>query len=54
MIRLYWVSKLLGDIIALGWVNRAPMLSIALLGLLALGALFTAAQASAPFIYTLF
>ena len=54
MIRLYWLSKLVGNIIALGWINRNPMLSLGLLGLIALGLLFTAAQVSAPFIYTLF
>ena len=54
MIRLYWIGRILLDIIAFGWINRNPALSLALLGLLGLGALFTAAQVSAPFIYTLF
>lgn len=53
-IRIYWIGRLMFDIIALGITNRSPAVSVALLGLLLLGALFTAAQASAPFIYTLF
>lgn len=54
MLRLYWVLRSLQDIIVLGWVNRSPAVSLSLIAFLALGALFTAAQASAPFIYTLF
>ena len=54
LIRLYWFIRLIFDVISLGKVNRTPLLSLALLALLLLGVLFAAAQASAPFIYTLF
>ena len=54
MLRIYWIGKTLLDILVFGLVNRSPFVSAGLLGLIALGALFTAAQVSAPFIYTLF
>lgn len=54
MIKIYWIIRLLKDVIILGVVNRSPAVSLALIGLLILGALLTAAQVSAPFIYTLF
>ena len=50
----YWIGRLLRDIIAMAFVNRAYGMSLAILILLLLGALFSAAQVSAPFIYTLF
>ncbi len=54
MLLPYWISRTVRDIISFGIVNRAPGVSLAILGFLALGALFSAAQVSAPFIYTLF
>lgn len=54
MVKFYWIIRLLSDVVALGWTNRSPAVSLGLIGFLLLGALFTAAQASAPFIYTLF
>ncbi|MCA9538676.1 MAG: hypothetical protein KC620_07290 [Myxococcales bacterium] len=54
MRRLYWTLRLLRDIALLGIVDSRPGLSLALLLLVLLGLLITAAQVSAPFIYTLF
>lgn len=54
MLRLYWVGRLIRDVILAGIVNRSIIASLCVLGLLALGLVIAAAQVSAPFIYTLF
>ena len=45
---------MLRDIVLMGAVNRSFALALALISLLVVGLTIIAAQASAPFIYTLF
>ena len=52
--RLKWGIKLLTDVMRMSVVNKAYGMGIAMIGLLLLGLLLSAAQVSAPFIYTLF
>lgn len=54
LLRLRWALRLVRDIVLYGVVNRSPLTSGAILALLVLGLLISAAQISAPFIYTLF
>ena len=54
MLLPYWIQRIVRDVLWMSWVNRAPGLALAILGLMLLGALFSAAQISAPFIYKLF
>ena len=54
MLLPYWIGRLVRDVVAMAFVNRAYGMSLAILVFLMLGALISAAQVSAPFIYTLF
>lgn len=54
MMLLYWVSRNVRDVVWMSYHNKTPWLGITILGLMALGGLFSAASVSAPFIYTLF
>lgn len=49
-----WFARIVRDIGWYGVANRDLAVSIAILGLLAIGLLVIGAQASAPFIYALF
>jgi hypothetical protein len=51
---LYWVARLLRDIVWMGISNRSIGLSIAILFLLVVGFAAIGAKLAAPFIYTLF
>lgn len=52
--RLKWGGRLLLDVVRMSRVNRSYGLGLSIITLLFLGLLFSAAQVSAPFIYTLF
>ena len=54
MMGIRWFVRLVGDVVLFGIVNRSYALSALVLLLLAVGLLIMGAQASAPFIYTLF
>lgn len=49
-----WVFKMLADVVRFGVVNRSYAMSFGILALLTIAFTMIAAQASAPFIYTLF
>lgn len=49
-----WVLKMIVDVVKFGFVNRSFAMSFAILSLLTIAFAIIAAQASAPFIYTLF
>lgn len=54
MLRLFWLSRMVRDVLMFGIVNRSPAMSLTVLALLFLGLVVLAAKVSAPFIYTLF
>ena len=54
MMALRWFFRLVWDVVLFGVVNRSYALSGIVLMLIAVGLLIIGAQASAPFIYTLF
>ena len=54
MLAMRWACRLVFDVVVSGFVNNAPFLSLSVLLLLVLGAVFAAVQVSTPFIYTLF
>jgi len=49
-----WTLRLLGDVFGMGVINRSFALALAILFLLGVGMVVAGAQATAPFIYTLF
>ena len=51
---LKWLSRLLFDTIYMGFVNRSLAVSVGILLVLLFGLVISAAQISAPYIYTLF
>ena len=52
--RIKWGFRLLIDVIRMSVINQAYGLGLSIFVLLILGLVFSAAQISAPFIYTLF
>ena len=54
MLPFRWLIRLVRDIVLFGVVNRSYALSGIVLLFVAVGLLIIGAQASAPFIYTLF
>ncbi len=54
MLPLVWLLRLLRDVVHNSIANRAYAFGFSVLVLLFLGLLILAAEASAPFIYTLF
>jgi hypothetical protein len=54
MLMTRWVWRMVRDVVLFGVVNRSFAMSFALLSFLVIGLAIVAAQASAPFIYTLF
>ncbi len=54
MLLARWTLRMVRDVVLFGVVNRSPMMSLGILGLLVIGLVVGAAQVSAPFIYTLF
>jgi hypothetical protein len=52
--RAKWALKILVDVARMSFVNRSYGMGLSIFGLFILGLLFSAAQVSAPFIYTLF
>ena len=53
-LRLKWWYRLGRDVIVSGIVNRSILTSLAIMLFIVIGLVITAAQVSAPFIYTLF
>lgn len=49
-----WIFRMLVDVVKFGFVNRSFAMSFAILAFLTIAFAIIAAQASAPFIYTLF
>ncbi len=54
MLFVTWVARLLRDVVLFSVVNRSYVIGGTILAMLFLGALILGAEASAPFIYTLF
>ncbi len=54
MLMAKWIGRMLADLLRFGIANRAPGMSLAVIGLLFLGVVILAAKVTAPFIYTLF
>ena len=51
---IYWVARLLRDVVLFSFVNRSYAVGTFVVALLLLGLLVAGAEVSAPFIYTLF
>jgi hypothetical protein len=49
-----WIVRMVVDVVRFGIVNRSYAMSFAVLAFLTISFAIIAAQASAPFIYTLF
>ena len=54
MLFAYWCTRMVRDVLLLGFANRAYTMSGLILLLLTISLVVVGIQASAPFIYTLF